>query len=168
MTSVVNVVKPLEDTYLVLQSKTAIASGTFYTWRLNNAIVINENAYLSVIERFYEKNTSHSSNKLPYLIRLLPNSSSVVHPVNANNGTAVLEGTIIDIGYDHEPASRTIEVKLPSQQTINELTIQLTNSFYGNATVATTEFIIIVKIVEREPRVLKYGALNNITQRSRL
>lgn len=168
MTSVVNVVKPLEDTYLVLQSKTAIASGTFYTWRLNNAIVINENAYLSVIERFYEKNTSHSSNKLPYLIRLLPNSSSVVHPVNANNGTAVLEGTIIDIGYDHEPASRTIEVKLPSQQTINELTIQLTNSFYGSATVTATEFIIIVKIVEREPRVLKYGALNNITQRSRL
>lgn len=168
MTSVVNVVKPLEDTYLVLQSKTAIASGTFYTWRLNNAIVINENAYLSVIERFYEKNTSHSSNKLPYLIRLLPNSSSVVHPVNANNGTAVLEGTIIDIGYDHEPASRTIEVKLPSQQTINELTIQLTNSFYGSATVTATEFIIIVKIVEREPKVLKYGALNNITQRSRL
>lgn len=168
MTSVQNVVKPLEDTYLVLQSKTAIASGTFYTWRLNNAIVINENAYLSVIERFYEKNTAHSSNKLPYLIRLLPNSSSVVHPVNANNGTAVLEGTIIDIGYDHEPASRTIEVKLPSQQTINELTIQLTNSFYGSATVTATEFIIIVKIVEREPRVLKYGALNNITQRSRL
>lgn len=168
MTSVVNVVKPLEDTYLVLQSKTAIASGTFYTWRLNNAIVINENAYLSVIERFYEKNTAHGSNKMPYLIRLLPNSSSVVHPVNANNGTAVLEGTIIDIGYDHEPASRTIEVKLPSQQTINELTIQLTNSFYGSATVTATEFIIIVKIVEREPRVLKYGALNNITQRSRL
>lgn len=168
MTSVQNVVKPLEDTYLVLQSKTAIASGTFYTWRLNNAIVINENAYLSVIERFYEKNTAHGSNKMPYLIRLLPNSSSVVHPVNANNGTAVLEGTIIDIGYDHEPASRTIEVKLPSQQTINELTIQLTNSFYGSATVTATEFIIIVKIVEREPRVLKYGALNNITQRSRL
>lgn len=167
MTSVQNVVKPLEDTYLVLQSKTAIASGTFYTWRLNNAIVINENAYLSVIERFYEKNTAHGSNKIPYLIRLLPNSSSVVHPVNASTDS-VLEGTIIDIGYDHEPASRQIEVKLPSQQTINEITIQLTNSFYGNATVTATEFIIIVKIVEREPRVLKYGALNNITQRSRL
>ena len=167
MTSVQNVVKPLEDTYLVLQSKTAIASGTFYTWRLNNAIVINENAYLSVIERYYEKNTAQSSNKLPYLIRLLPNSSSVVHPVNAST-SAVLEGTIIDIGFDHEPASRTIEVKLPSQQTINELTIQLTNSFYGSATVATTEFIIIVKIAEREPKYLKYGALNNITQRSRL
>jgi hypothetical protein len=168
MTSVQNVVKPLEDTYLILQSKTAIKAGTFYTWRLNNSIVINENAYLSVVERFYEKNTAHGSNKLPMLIRLLPNSSSIVHPVNPTPETAVLEGTIIDIGYDHEPASRTIEVKLPSQQNINELTIQLTNSFYGNAEVSATEFIIIVKIVEREPKVLRYGALNNITQRSRL
>jgi hypothetical protein len=168
MTSVQNVVKPLEDTYLILQSKTAIKAGTFYTWRLNNSIVINENAYLSVVERFYEKNTAHGSNKLPMLIRLLPNSSSIVHPVNPTPETAVLEGTIIDIGFDHEPASRTIEVKLPSQQNINELTIQLTNTFYGNAEVTTTEFIIIVKIVEREPKVLRYGALNNITQRSRL
>jgi hypothetical protein len=169
MTSVQNVVKPLEDTYLILQSKTAVKVDTFYTWRLSNPIVINENAYLSVIERFYEKNTSHGNNKLPMLIRLLPNSSSIVHPVNTPAGaTAVLEGTIIDIGYDHEPATRTIEVKLPPQQNINELTIQLTNSFYGNAEVSTTEFIIIVKIVEREPRVLRYGALNNITQRSRL
>ena len=168
MTSVQNVVKPLEDTYLILQSKTAVKTGTFYTWRLGNPIVINENAYLSVIERFYEKNTSHGSNKLPMLIRLLPNSSSIVHPVNPTPATAVLEGTIIDIGYDHEPATRTIEVKLPPQQNINELTIQLTKSFYGNEEVSATEFIIIVKIVEREPRVLRYGALNNITQRSRL
>jgi hypothetical protein len=168
MTSVQNVVKPLEDTYLILQSKTAVKAGTFYTWRLGNPIVINENAYLSVIERFYEKNTSHGSNKLPYLLRLLPNSSSIVHPVNPTPATAVLEGTIIDIGYDHEPATRTIEVKLPSQQNINEITIQITKSFYGNEEVSATEFIIIVKIVEREPRVLRYGALNNITQRSRL
>jgi hypothetical protein len=168
MTSVQNVVKPLEDTYLILQSKTAVKTGTFYTWRLNNPIVINENAYLSVVERFYEKNTAHGSNKLPMLIRLLPNSSSIVHPVNPTTATAINEGTIIDIGYDHEPATRTIEVKLPSQQNINELTIQLTNSFYGNAEPTETEFIIIVKIVEREPKVLRYGALNNITQRSRL
>lgn len=169
MTSVQNVVKPLEDTYLILQSKTAVKAGTFYTWRLGNPIVINENAYLSVIERFYEKNTTHSADKLPYLLRLQPNSSSIVHPVNTPAGTtAVLEGTIIDIGFDHEPASRTIEVKLPPQQNINEITIQLTKTFYGNADPAATEFIIIVKIVEREPKVLRYGTLNNITQRSRL
>jgi hypothetical protein len=169
MTSVQNVVKPLEDTYLILQSKTAVKVGAFHTWRLNRPIEINENAYLSLIERFYEKNSTHSADKLPYLIRLLPNSSSIVHPSKLPAGTtAVLEGTIIDIGYDHEPASRTIEVKLPSQQTINEITLQITKTFYGNDDPTATEFIIIVKIVEREPKVLRYGALNNITQRSRL
>lgn len=167
MTTVESVVKPLEDVYLVLQSKTAVVSGTFYTWNFNTPIEINENAYLTVIERFYEKNKAHEQNEMPYLIRLLPTSNSIKHPRNAN-GTAVLEGTIVDIGYDHEQASRTIEVKLPSQQSINEITIQLTNSFYGNSEVAATEFIIIVKITEREPKYIKFGALNNITQRSRL
>jgi hypothetical protein len=118
---------------------------------------------LSVVERFYEKNKAHENNEMPYLIRLLPNSSSVVHPRNLN-GTAVLEGTIVDIGYDHEPASRQIEVKLPSQQSINQLTVQVTNSFYGDAAIASSEFIIIVKITEREPKYLTYGALNNFRQ----
>ena len=163
MTTVERNVKPLEDVYLVLQSKTAIMSGTYYTWNFQTSIEINENAYLSVVERFYEKNKAHENNEMPYLIRLLPNSSSVVHPRNLN-GTAVLEGTIVDIGYDHEPASRQIEVKLPSQQSINQLTVQVTNSFYGNAAIATSEFIIIVKITEREPKYLTYGALNNFRQ----
>lgn len=161
MTTVERNVKPLEDTYLVLQSKTAVVSGTYYTWQLNKAIEINENAYLSVVERFYEKNKAHEQDEMPYLIRLLPNSSSVVHPRNAST-TAVLEGTIVDIGYDHEPASRQIEVKLPSQQSINELTVQVTNSFYGSAAIATSEFIIIVKITEREPKYLTFGGLGNM------
>lgn len=167
MTTVENVVKPLEDVYLVLQSKTAVVSGTYYTWNFNTPIEINENAYLTVIERFYEKNKLHEQDEMPYLIRLLPNSNSIKHPRNAST-TAVLEGTIVDIGYDHEPASRQIEVKMPSQQAINEITIQLTNSFYGSATVTATEFIIIVKIAEREPKYLTFGSLNNIRQRARL
>jgi hypothetical protein len=92
-----------------------------------------------------------------------------VHPVNATPATAVNAGCIIDIGYDHEPASRVIEVKLPSQQTINQITIELTRTLSGNAVISSVpEFLIIVKIIEREPRNLNYGALNNITQRSRL
>jgi hypothetical protein len=169
MTSVQNVVKPLEDTYLILQSRTAVKAGISYTWRLNNPIVINENAYLSVVERYYESFTTSANGALPYVIRLVPNSSSIVHPVNATPSTAVNTGTIIDIGYDHEPASRVIEVKLPPQQTINQITIELTKTLSGNAVIASVpEFLIIVKIVEREPKVLRYGTLNNVRQLARL
>jgi len=160
-----NNIKPLEDTYIVLQSRTAVKAGTFYTWTLNRPIQINENAYLSVVERFYESYTVSANGAMPYLIRMIPNSSSIVHPVNATPTTAVNEGTIIDIGYDHEPASRQIEVQLPSQQTITEFTIQLTKSLTGRAEISSVpEFVIIIKIVEREPRNLRYGALNNIHQ----
>jgi hypothetical protein len=96
---------------------------------------------------------------------MIPNSSSIVHPVNATPTTAVNEGTIIDIGYDHEPASRQIEVQLPSQQSITEFTIQLTKTLTGRDIISSVpEFVIIIKIVEREPRNLRYGALNNIQQ----
>jgi hypothetical protein len=169
MTTYENVVKPLEDTYLILQSRTAVKTGISYTWTLNSPIVINENAYLSVVERFYESYTIPANGALPYVIRLVPNSSSIVHPVNATPATAVNAGCIIDIGYDHEPASRQIEVMLPSKQTINQITIELTKSLSGNAVISSVpEFLIIVKIIEREPRNLNYGTLNNITQRSRL
>jgi hypothetical protein len=165
MATYTNNIKPLEDTYLILQSRTAVKSGTYYNWTLSRPIQINENAYLSVVERFYEGYTAAANGALPYLIRMIPNSSSIVHPVNATPSTAVLEGTIIDIGYDHEPASRQIEVQLPSQQTINEFTIQLTRTLTGRAEISSVpEFVIIIKIVEREPRNLRYGALNNIQQ----
>ena len=165
MATYTNNIKPLEDTYLILQSRTAVKAGTFYTWTLSRPIQINENAYLSVVERFYESYTASANGALPYLIRMIPNSSSIVHPVNATPTTAVNEGTIIDIGYDHEPASRQLEVQLPSQQTITEFTIQLTRTLIGRDVIASVpEFVIILKIVEREPRNLRYGALNNIQQ----
>jgi hypothetical protein len=165
MSTYTNNIKPLEDTYLILQSRTAVKSGTYYNWTLSRPIQINENAYLSVVERFYESYTIPANGAMPYLIRMIPNSSSIVHPVNATPSTAVLEGTIIDIGYDHEPASRQIEIQLPSQQTINEFTIQLTKTLTGRAEISSVpEFVIIIKIVEREPRNLRYGALNNIQQ----
>jgi hypothetical protein len=163
MSSYQNVIKPLEDTYLILQSRTAVKAGTYYTWTLSRSIEINENAYLSVVERFYESYTVPANGAMPYMIRMIPNSSSIVHPVNATPATAVNEGTIIDIGYDHEPASRQIEVQLPPKQNINEITIQLTKTLSGNGVIASVpEFLIIIKIIEREPRVLKYGTLNNI------
>ena len=163
MSSYQNVVKPLEDTYIILQSRTAAKSGTYYNWRLNNPIVINENAYLSVVERVFESYTMEANGAMPYLIRLLPYSNSVVHPTKFNSTTSINEGTIIDIAYDHRPASRAIEVKLPPQQNIDEITIQLTRTFSGSAVISSVpEFLIVLKIVEREPRVLKYGALNNI------
>lgn len=168
MTSVQNVVKPLEDIYLVLQSRTAIKSGAFYTWNFNTPVEINENAYAKIVARAFESYTIEANGAMPYMIRMIPTSNSIKHPRNAST-SAVNEGCLLEIAYDHRPADQAIEVKLPSQQAITELTIEVTKTLTGNAAVSSMpEFVIVLRVAEREPKVLKYGALNNITQRSRL
>ena len=169
MTTVESVVKPLEDVYLVLQSRTAIKVDTLYTWNFNTPVEINENAYAKVVARAFESYSIEANGAMPYMIRMIPTSNSIKHPRNANPATVVNEGTIIDIAYDHREASQAIEVKLPSQQAINEITLQVTKTLTGNGVVPSMpEFIIVLRISEREPKYLKYGALSNITQRSRL
>ena len=167
MTTVESVVKPLEDVYLVLQSRTAIKANSFYTWNFNTPIEINENAYAKVVARAFETYKIDANDALPYMIRMIPTSNSIKHPRNANPATAVNEGTLIDIAYEFREASQAIEVKLPSQQSINEITLQVTKTLEGTAAI-TQEFIIVLRISEREPKYIKFGALSNITQRSRL
>jgi hypothetical protein len=166
MTSVESVVKPLEDVYLILQSRTAVKTGAFYTWNFNTPIEINENAYAKIVTRAFESYSIEANGAMPYMIRMIPTSSSIKHPRNAG-ANAVNEGCILDIAYDHRAPEAMIEVKLPSQQPINEITLQITKTLEGTAAVSV-EFIIILRISEREPKYIKYGALNNITQRSRL
>ena len=168
MTTVESVVKPLEDVYLVLQSRTAIKSGAFYTWNFNTPIEINENAYAKVVARAFESYTIEANSALPYMIRLVPTSNSIRHPRNPTT-TAVLEGTLVDIAYQFRDASQAIEVKLPSQQAITEITLQITKTLEGSDAVSSMpDFIVVLRVAEREPKYLKYGTLNNITQRSRL
>jgi hypothetical protein len=164
--TVENVVKPLEDVYLVLQSRTAIKTDAFYTWNFNTPVEINENAYAKIVARAFESYSMEANNAMPYMIRLIPTSSSIKHPRNAST-TAVNEGCLLDIAYDHRSADQAIEVKLPSQQSINEITLQVTKTLEGTAAVSI-EFIIVLRIAEREPKYIRYGALSNITQRSRL
>lgn len=168
MTTYENVVKPLEDVYLILQSRTAIKQGAFYTWNFNSPIEINENAYAKIVARAFESYSIEANGAMPYMIRMIPTSNSIKHPRNAST-SAVNEGTIIDIAYDHRSADQAIEVKLPSQQAITEINLQITKTLEGNAVVSSMpEFIIVLRVAEREPKYLNYGTLNNITQRSRL
>lgn len=164
--TVENVVKPLDDVYLILQSRTAIKTGAFYTWNFNTPVEINENAYAKIVARAFESYSIEANGAMPYMIRMIPTSNSIKHPRNAST-SAVNEGCLLEIAYDHRSADQAIEVKLPSQQSINEITLQVTKTLEGTAAVSI-EFIIVLRIAEREPKYIRYGALSNITQRSRL
>jgi hypothetical protein len=161
------VVKPKRDRYLILNSKASLrttdGNNTLnYSWRLNNPIDINENAYLQVVSRSYVPNVLEATTSIPYVIRLISTSSpSIVHTTTKSD-TPITQGTIIDIGYIFRDADKAIEVELPPATAINDITISINNDLSTNTGIATTiEFMIVLKITEREPEYLVYGALNN-------
>jgi hypothetical protein len=162
------VVKPKRDKYLFLNSKASLrttdGNNTLnYSWRLNSPIEINENAYLQVVNRTYEPYVLENATTLePYVIRLISTSSpSIVHTAT-RDGTPITQGTIIDIGYPFRDADKAIEVELPPATAINDITLSINNDLSTNTGIATTiEFMIVLKITEREPETLVYGSLNN-------
>jgi hypothetical protein len=161
------VVKPKRDRYLILNSKASLRTidgdNTLnYNWRLNNPIDINENAYLQVVSRSYVPYVLEATTSKPYVIRLISTSSPSIVNTTTKNDTPITQGTIIDIGYIFRDADKAIEVELPPATAINDITISINNDLSTNTGIATTiEFMIVLKITEREPEYLVYGALNN-------
>ena len=162
------VVKPKREKYLFLNSKASLRTidgdNTLnYNWRLSNPIDINENVYLQVVNRCYVPYVLENATTLkPYVIRLISTSSpSIVH-TSTKSDTPITQGTIIDIGYVFRDADKAIEVELPPATAINDITLSINNDLNTNTGIATTiEFMIVLKISEREPEYLVYGALNN-------
>lgn len=162
------VVKPKRDRYLILNSKASLRTidgdNTLnYNWRLNNAIDINENVYLQVVNRTYVPYVLEATSSLPYVIRLISTSSPSIVNTTTKSDVPITQGTIIDIGYIFRDADKAIEVELPPATAINEITISINNDLSTNLGILTTiEFMIVLKITEREPEYLVYGALNNL------
>jgi len=149
-------------TVAVLKAFINIQKRRVFEWDLENAIEINENALIQVVDRAYI-NTSTSS---VYTMRLLDISTqSVVNTTDKSgipNQPSFNQGKVIDIGY----GIRTIpnDIKLEIQpQTINKIVISVDEGISKNKGInGDIEFYISLKIVEKEPSVIEYGTLNNI------
>ena len=153
---------PIPIRTAVLNAFINIRKRRVFEWDLKNAIEINENALIQVVDRAY---TNTSTNSV-YTMRLLDISTqSVVNTTDKSgipNQPSFNQGKVIDIGY----GIRTIpnDIKLEIQpQTINKIVISVDEGISENNGIdGDIEFFISLKIVEKEPSVIEYGALNNI------
>jgi len=133
-----------------------------FEWDLENAIEINENALIQVVDRAYT-NTSTSS---VYTMRLLDISTQSVINTTDNSGNSnqvsFNQGKVIDIGYGIKTTPNDIKLEI-QPQTINKIVILVDEGISNNKGISgNIEFFISLKIVEKEPSVIEYGALNNI------
>ena len=150
---------------------TATANLTFepdvikkYSWELENPIEINENALISVVDRQFENIPSADANK-PIVVRMFEiGTKSIVNVKNTstNQFDTFYQGRIIDMGLPERSIKNDIKLEI-NQQMIDRITLSVNHGLTSNAGCKfDTDFVIILKVEEKEPSILEYGNLNNI------
>jgi len=134
-----------------------------YTWDLDTPITINENAILSIVERQFLNLPVGDANKL---ISIKIHDIGTQSIVNTRN-TSVLNtdfngGILLDIAKPDRLLPNDIKLEI-NQQVINRIVLSINNDITGTAGFNyNTEFVIVLKVSEKEPSIIEYGTLNNI------
>ena len=138
-------------------------TATKYAWNLQNPIEINENALIQVVDRQFTGIESADIDT-PIVIRMFEVSSkSTVNTLNSSrNNASFYTGTIIDMGKPDKKFPSDIKLEI-APQNIQRIILSLNQGISSESGIDYgTEFIIILKVTEKEPTMIEYGSLNNM------
>jgi len=146
----------------ILKSYINISKRRVFEWDLENAIELNENGVIHLVDKVFQ----NADMADVYTFRLLDISSQSV--INTKDKSGIPEqasfnqGKIIDIGYGSKTTENDIHLEI-QPQTINKIVISVDEGISGNIGIdGDIEFYISLKITEKEPSVIEFGSLNNI------
>lgn len=131
-----------------------------FSWELKNPIELNENGILQIVDRVY----SGAGGSDPFIVRLHEISSQSIHNTkNISTNANINEGMIIDIAKsnnNHQHSDIMVEI---NTQTINRIVLSVDRTLSTFVGIPySMEFLIIMKIEEKEPTQIEFGTLNNI------
>jgi len=133
-----------------------------YTWDLDTPITINENAILQIVERQFLNIPSGDVNKLISIKIHDIGTQSIVNTRNTGINTDFNGGILLDIGKPDRVLPNDIKLEI-NQQVITRITLSLNHDITNTAGFNyNTEFVVVMKVSEKEPSLIEYGALNNI------
>lgn len=133
-----------------------------YTWDLDTPITINENAILQIVERQFLNIHSGDANKLISIKIHDIGTQSIVNTRNTGINTDFNGGILLDIGKPDRVLPNDIKLEI-NQQVITRITLSLNHDITNTAGFNyNTEFVVVMKVSEKEPSLIEYGALNNI------
>ena len=149
---------------------TAVASitlqpltSTKFTWELETPVEVNENALLQVVDRQFTGISSADADK-PMVIRMYEVSSkSIVNTLNkSRNNASFYQGQIVDIGKPDRNMPNDIKIEIQPQN-IQRIALSVNQGISTNTGIGVgVEFVVILKVTEKEPSLIEYGSLNNI------
>ena len=138
-----------------------------YVWDLDESVVIDENAILQVVDRQYiiqnrDMGDTDVITERPIVVRIHEiGTKSVVNAKNLPNNDFT-SGKIIDIGKPNRFLPNDIKLEL-NGEIINRIVLSLDYDITRRTGfIKDDEFVIILKIAEKEPSLIEYGSLNNI------
>lgn len=135
---------------------------TRYTWDLESSVELNENGLLQVVHREFFNVPSDDKNKLIVMRLHEVSTKSVVNTLNTSEGLDFNGGVIVDIGKEDRLLPNEIILEV-NPQTIDRISLSLNHDISGTEGFhSQIEFLVILKVVEKEPSIIEYGALNNI------
>ena len=133
-----------------------------YTWELESPIEINENALLQVVHREFFNVPTNDKDKLIVMRLHDISTKSVVNTKNTSENADFNGGIVVDIGLNNRLLPNEILLEI-NPQTIDRITLSLNHDISGTAGFhSVIEFLVLLKVVEKEPTLIEYGTLNNL------
>jgi len=133
-----------------------------YTWLLDSPIEINENALLQIVHREFFNVPTNDKDKLIVMRLHDISTKSVVNTKNTSENADFNGGVVVDIGLNNRLLPNEIILEI-NPQTIDRITLSLNHDISGVAGFhSVIEFLVLLKVVEKEPTIIEYGTLNNI------
>ena len=133
-----------------------------YTWDLESPIELNENGLLQVAHREFYNVPTNDKGKLIVMRLHDISTKSIVNTKNTSENGDFNGGIVVDIGLENRLLPNEIFLEI-NPQTINRITLSLNHDISGTAGFhSQIEFLVMLKVVEKEASVIEYGTLNNI------
>ena len=133
-----------------------------YYWELDTPLELNENGLLQLVHREFFNVPSNDKGKLIVIRMHDISTKSIVNTKNTGINADFNSGIIIDIGKEDRLLPNEILLEI-NPQTIDRITLSLNHDISGFAGFHyQIEFLLILKVIEKEPSYLEYGTLNNI------
>jgi len=133
-----------------------------YTWDLESPIELNENGLLQVAHREFYNVPTNDKGKLIVMRLHDISTKSIVNTKNTSENGDFNGGIVVDIGLENRLLPNEIFLEI-NPQTINRITLSLNHDISGTAGFhSQIEFLVMLKVIEKEPSVIEYGTLNNI------
>lgn len=134
-----------------------------YYWELDTPIELNENGTLQVVHREFSDTTNADYKNKILVIRMHDISTkSVVNTKNTGNNADFNGGIVVDVGILNRILPNEIVLEI-NPQVLNRITLSLNQDVSGFAGIHThLDFLVIIKVVEKEPTLIEFGTLNNL------